>query len=316
MTEDKTKEFVFHKYTKIKQLGDEENKYIFSNPDDIIVIEEKVDGANFRFFIHKDNYLVFGSHGRELSEGEHTEKAWRKCIEFIKSKLNNESVLINSEYKNKIFYGECMIKHSLDYDWERIPAILMFDILDTITGKFIDNKNAIFDDLNLPKIPFIKTCFAGKIGNIDDSAVPDSVYTPIHAEDKKAEGIVFKNYKTQIFAKYVRAKFKEVNKQAFGGHKKFANNDDELVVATYCTNARIDKCIFKLSDEGMQLSKIMMTKLPMMVWNDIIEENYKDIFNTRYRIDLGEIKKLIAKRCLAVLDQVITNNAIYNGDVK
>ncbi len=47
----------FIKYKKIRQLGHEENKHIFLDPDDEIVIEEKVDGANFRFMVSEDGKL-------------------------------------------------------------------------------------------------------------------------------------------------------------------------------------------------------------------------------------------------------------------
>ena len=37
---------IFHKYRKIYTLGHKENATILDNPDDEIIIEEKIDGAN------------------------------------------------------------------------------------------------------------------------------------------------------------------------------------------------------------------------------------------------------------------------------
>ena len=37
----------FERYHKIKVLGDEDNKGIFDDPEDEIIIEEKIDGGNF-----------------------------------------------------------------------------------------------------------------------------------------------------------------------------------------------------------------------------------------------------------------------------
>ena len=51
----------FHKYTKIRILGNIENKDIFSDPEDEIIIVEKIDGANFRFYINeqdKNNFNI------------------------------------------------------------------------------------------------------------------------------------------------------------------------------------------------------------------------------------------------------------------
>jgi len=300
----------FHKYLKIKQLGDLENKDIFLFDNDDIVIEEKVDGANFRFMITKNGKLMFGSHNRELGEKDENYKFWKRSIDFIKEKIGNESFLNNPKFHNKIFYGESMKKHSLDYNWEKIPTFLGFDILDLTTNKFISNKNEYFNELGLPVVPHIMTCKANKIKDINDAHVPVSAYAPLSTPQQKAEGCVFKNYDKQLFAKYVREQFKEVNRRAFGGSKKWATNDTEKIIAMYCTNARIDKIIYKLHDNGMDLGMMMMKKLPTKLWNDIIEEHGGDILRTKFKLDLGLLRKDISHRCVAVLKQVIVNSAL------
>jgi len=69
--------------------------------------------------------------------------------------------------------------------------------------------------------------------------------------------------------------------------------------------------IFYLRTEGvMELNLIMMTKLPMLVLEDIIEENYKEIIISNYTIDFRKFRGLIAKRCLAVLKQVMVNSQL------
>ena len=59
----------FKTYNKIKIVGDFDNKGIFDNPEDEIVIEEKIDGANFRFMIKGDD-IIFGSRTQELTENK------------------------------------------------------------------------------------------------------------------------------------------------------------------------------------------------------------------------------------------------------
>jgi len=104
---------------------------------------------------------------------------------------------------------------------------------------------------------------------------------------------------------------KEKNKEVFGANKKYVNDDTERLIAVYCTNPRIDKMIFYLRTEGvMELNLIMMTKLPMLVLEDIIEENYKEIIISNYTIDFRKFRGLIAKRCLAVLKQVMVNSQL------
>ena len=305
----------FHKYTKIKILGDEENKDIFSNPEDEIVIQEKVDGGNFRFMIHKGN-LIFGSRTQQLTsdEGEDTnvEKNFRRCVQYIRDKWEEVKETIPEDAKHLIFYGENMVRHTMDYNWEKIPSYLGFDIFDMRQGKYLDYRIAlsIFDDLGLEMVPLIKICKAKEITKINDASVPESAYASISSQDRQAEGIVYKNYNKQLFAKYVREKFKEKNREVFGEGKKWAKTDNEYFCAVYCTNARIDKCIFKLIDDGKKLDMTMMGDLVKSVYKDIWEENWNEIAMSKKIIDLHKLKQLVSKRCLEILKQTITNNAL------
>ncbi len=129
-------------------------------------------------------------------------------------------------------------------------------------------------------------------------------------EGRLMEGWVIKNYDKQIMGKIVREKFKEKNKEAFGGGKKFAENDDERIVATYCTNARIEKVIFKLLTEGDKLEMKLMAKVPSAIIQDIFEENWKEICMSQWSVNFKGIRRKINKRCLAIISQMITNNTL------
>ena len=303
----------FIKYPKIKYLGSVENKDIFDVIDDEIIVEEKMDGANMRFFVKGGKVyvgsrnVVFGDMNSVKDNVGRYNLALRMFYNAMKGKEN--------KYDGLIFFGECMVRHTIDYNWEKTPSLLLFDIYDINEKRFYDydEKVKVFNDLNLPYVPLIERIkvidIKGK--KIDDSFVPNSKYY-----DGKAEGIVFKNYKRQIFAKYVRGKFKEENKMAFGGSKKSANDDTERVVFAYVTNARIEKNIFKLIDEGHGLDMKLMRVLPKSVLDDVIEEHAKDVFYSKYIIDFRKFKRMITKRCSHVLKRIIYDNMIGVGNGK
>ena len=302
----------FHKYKKIWRLGYEDVKDIFLNPDDKIIIQEKIDGANFRFMIKEGN-IIFGSRGQELSEDkDHKyEKNFRRCIEFVLEVFwSNVDISEAKQFEGLIFYGECCVRHSLAYDWDKIPPYLGFDIFSCDQDRFYEYEQTkiLFETLGLKMVPLIKETTASEIikEKIDNDYVPQSAYAP-----RQAEGVVFKNYNNQMFAKYVTDNFKEKNKETFGGGKKLANDDSERFIAMYCTNARIDKQIFKLVDGEEKLEMPLMAKLPRMVWDDIWEEEWKEINNKKqFILDFGRARKLLNKRCTAVLIQMITNNVL------
>ena len=70
----------FPKYPKIKTLGKEETITLFSDPEDMVIVEEKVDGSNFRVFI-KDGNLYYGSRNLTLEENN---GQWLRCIQYVK----------------------------------------------------------------------------------------------------------------------------------------------------------------------------------------------------------------------------------------
>lgn len=302
----------FQKYGKIKIVGHEDNEGIFDNPSDMIVIEEKMDGANFRFMI-KDGKIIFGSRSQQLTsdEGEDTniQKNFLRAVNFIREQVwSNIDVTESKKYEKYIFHGECMVSHTMSYDWDKVPPYLGFDIYDTENEEYFGIKiiNTIFDELGLRLVPIVKIVTAGRLKDINEKMIPISRYS-LH----QAEGIVFKNYKKQIFAKLVQEKFKEKNKKVFGEGKKYAKTDEDYLTAVYCTNARIDKMIFKLIDEGEKLDMPMMKKLPTRVYKDIWEENWQEIMNLKGKvIGFQMFKKKVTNRCLAVLKQVIQNNAL------
>ncbi len=298
----------FEKYHKIKMLGDDDNKEIFTNPKDEIIVEEKVDGGNFRFMFG-DKGLIMGSRTRELDEDNPNCNAFKRCMELIKDKCNRTKLVINGNF---IYYGECMIQHTFCYDWEKMPPYLGFDIKDVSTGKYLSyaKKIKLFKELDLPIVPLIKKCKVKDLGKLTEKDIPLSKYP--HPSDKNyqtAEGIVLKNYNTQQFAKIVQEVFREKARETFGTNKKWAENDNDRLVAVYCTNARIDKIIFKLIDDGKKLGMELMEDLPKRLLNDIYEEHWKEICFSNWSINFRDIRKKMSKRCVAVLKQMMANNA-------
>lgn len=291
----------FIKYPKIRQLGHDENSGIL---DGNIIIEEKFDGANGRVYVGKDN-IIFGSRARELElTGE---KQFTRFINYVNEKLNaNPDVLkdIYNKYGSIILFGENCIRHTIGYDFERIPPFLGFDVYVVSTKTFLDreDKVCIFNNLGLEPI---KLLYDGKYTNESLLEIPKSSYY-----NGKSEGVVIKNFEKQLFAKIVDEKFKEKNRETFGGSKKFAIDGNEYFIAVYCTNARIEKMIFKMIDDGAELGMPHMGNLFKLVYKDIWEEEWQEIYQSKLSINFTKLRNMVALRCKSVLVQMMTNNAI------
>jgi hypothetical protein len=319
----------FKKYWKIFAVGSDhdEVKPLLQNDEDLIYIEAKEDGANTRIAVI-DGKLIFGSRTQEIEEGSVNAKNWNRCMAFIHEKTKDKKFP-----ENCILFVENMIKHTMNYNWETIPPCLGFDIQDMTTGKFYDydKKKEIFDSLDLPMVPLVwrgsvkqfkeeiaKTEGDNDLNKIEKRFIPVCKYAPISNPNQLEEGIVIKNPIAMSYGKIVRNEFKEKNAEEFGGAPKYNKVDDtdntELVFK-YCTNARIDKIIFKLIDSGEKLDTTLMKFLPKLVYEDIVEENWKEILNSNWKLDLKKLRQLVPKRCLAVLKSCCVNNALNKTDV-
>jgi len=308
----------FHKYLKIKIIGSDENKELLSDPDDEIVIEEKIDGANFRFMIVHDDAnryrIIFGSRNQSL--GDDTSKIggnWEKCVKYLTEKITAYMKgRPLKEVENNLYFGENCVRHSMGYNWDEIPPFLGFDIYELERQEFIDYpaNMGIFNDMGLVFVPVLDVVKAKDIKEFADTDVPITKYPPTLHPDTQAEGVVFKNYNKQIFAKYKTEKFNEKARGTFGGIKKFSRDDTELITNTYCTNARIEGNILKLVDIGETLGMPLMAKLPNKVYDDIFEEHWREIVHSRFYINFKDLKRQVTRRCLMVLKQVITNRGL------
>lgn len=299
----------FKTYPKIKILGHEETEGILEE-ECLVYIEEKIDGANFRFML-RDGKIIFGSRNCSIGNSDNEIGGnWKRCVNHIKERLAVLDEEALKGFEGFIFYGENCVSHTMAYDWDNIPCFLGFDIYDFKTEKFLADKKRYFDKINLETVPLIKVISTTDANKITEKDIPESKYYHPQASNKLAEGIVIKNYDKQIFAKIVREQFKEENRKVFGLTKRQSINDEELIVSRYCTNTRIDKCIFNAIDDGNPLDMLIMEHLPTRVYNDIIEEHYKDICNPKYTISFRTLRKIVSTRCLVVLKQMIINNQL------
>lgn len=300
----------FIKYPKIRILGHKENKGILAKGNHIS-IQEKIDGGNFRFML-KQNRIIFGSRETLLGDEKiqtQNAKQFKRCIDHIIDKIDR-TVLEKSYKESMIFFGENCIKHTVNYDWNKIPPFLGFDIYNLKTKRFLlgSDANKHFELLNLKFVPILAEDFYPN--SPLHSLVRKTEFTSKYSVDGKAEGIVIKNCNRQIYAKIVDERFREKNRETFGKSKKFAKDDNEKFVCKYCTNARIEKCVFKLIDEGNELDMPLMKILPLFVYHDIWNEEMLEIILSHLKLDLGDVRNKIAKRCSSVLRQVIINNEL------
>lgn len=296
------------KYPKIRRIGDRVNNGILQSDPKHLTVKEKLDGANFRFTLDrnlepeyqiKERKLVFGSRNVPYKNERDIDSSFQHAIKYVRENVNvSRLLLLENEYGPLTFFGEAMHSHTINYDWDDIPSFIGFDIWSQKYDEFLTHQEmeTAFDEIGLKTTP---THPLNVVENEFDC--PESKYY-----DGPAEGVVIVNDETGQRAKIRGEKFKEVaemTKQKNDG--EYNDNHSVILANRYATDARILKKIHKMEDVGRQPSMEMMETLWRSVFEDIIEEEFEEIFLGNYQIDTKEFRSEVASNTADVLQQYL-----------
>ncbi len=295
------------KYPKIFSLGEEENEGILT---EIVVIQSKIDGANFRGrYISEKECFIYGSRSKLLPSDTNPNQ-W-KAIQSYNLALK--------EYKDAIipdvmYCSESLQKHTLHY--ENIPPTIGFDIFDLKKMTFYPWRLAkkAFEDIGIPFINVHVEKHGSKLTLEElNELIKKSPY-----RKEGDEGIVIKCYdrlnifNCPLFAKIVTSDFKEKNKAVFGenGKSKKQPKDNEIKIAdTYLTDARFNKAILRFIDDGESIDMGLMPKLYRYIMKDILSENIIEISDDYSNINFPMLTKIVASRCANMLKSYLLTKA-------
>lgn len=251
----------------------------FSEGDEI-VIQEKIDGANFsiRYDAESDNIKAF-SRRKELNETNTLRGAWNWSQtldkELIKTVLGS----------NLILFMEWLVPHTVKYPDDKYHKAYCYDVYDTNIQQYLKQTETekIVKELNLTFVPVF---YRGRFTSWDDVK---TYIGKTQMGGEYGEGVVVKNQTTlnnpntrlPFYVKLVCEQFCETK-----GHKQSHMVDtdalakkaeNQRLVSTVVTKARVRKLIHKMVDNG------------------VIPENWS---NTEMRIIAKNIGKDIYYDCL------------------
>ncbi len=294
------------KYPKIFSLGSPENDGIL---DEIVVIESKIDGANFRCrYLPEEDGLLFGSREQELLNNTDSErwiaiKSYKKAFEEYKE----------SFIPNVIYFSESMQKHTISYD-SGMPDTIGYDIFDLERNEFWDWK-ASKKAFNNIGIPFINVHYEGLLKDITREQLLEYIKKSPYRKEGD-EGIVIKTYKKlntygrPLFAKIVDPVFKEKNKTIFKGETPKVKTNDSEIVNEYFTQGRFIKAINHFKDNNEVIDMSLMPKLFKYVSEDILSENILNIAKDYNSIDFKKFNNVVAGKSAKMLKEYLMNEVI------
>ena len=301
------------KYPKVYRIGHEANEGILGTGP--LLVQEKMDGANFRFtWSHEQGRLLFGSRNVEWRHEKDTNKRFRGAVEYAE---NNIDLAAFREYAEMFdgftVYGEAMMPHTLDYEWEDTPPVLVYDLFDDLNGWW-KRPYETAEELGLPAAPVLYEGPAESFSE-DQLDVPDSAY-----RDGVAEGIVIKNLETAQTAKYRSAEFKELHGNQNPASDDAAGYDEDaskVLARRFTTEARIKKEIAKMRDEGATVGMGMMDELWQRVFSDVMTEEFETIFLENHVLNTKRFRSEVAGLTAETLQRVLErpDNSVLNDGV-
>jgi hypothetical protein len=285
--EEKTMKTLSH-YPKALTLGSAMTSKIF---DGSVIVQEKVDGSQFRFGKNEDGEILFGSHRQNWPDVGCVDGMFKPAVQYLSGLTDVLAAVPNDTY----FFAEYLSKpkhNTLSYQRTPTNNLVLFDCL--INGSWADRdslKNVALS-FGIDLIP--------ELGLGTDFSVDD--LRPLHDREsylggEKVEGVVIKNYGKSIllggqvmplFVKFVRSGFKEQNDVNF----RATNPKDNLAdyILSFRAEPRWIKAVQHLREDGtLTDSPKDIGPLIREIKHDIRTEESASIKDALYKFFIDEI---------------------------
>jgi hypothetical protein len=275
-------------YTKVLTLGSSGTGEIFDGP---VVLQEKVDGSQFRFGKNEDGEILFGSHRQNWPDTSCVDKMFHGAVAYLRGMMESFAFIQPDTY----FFAEYLAKpkhNTLNYARTPTNGLVLFDCLRAGRWLFRDE---IVEMARLFNIDTIPQYGGGEGVTVDELRKLHERESYLGGE--KIEGVVIKNYAKTImlggavfplFCKFVQSGFKERNDANF----RATNPKDNLAdyVNGFKNEARWQKAVQHLREDG-RLTESPKDIGPLIkeIQHDIRMEEAASIKDALYKFFIDEI---------------------------
>lgn len=273
-------------------------------------IQEQIDGAHLRFRLRESGLLEFGDRRRTYDADEIPDR-YHHAVRHVREAFDREALrAARDDPSSVVFFGEATVRRAIDYDWDRTPSFLGFDVWDAAErtsassrtgsddadeGRFLppDAVEQVYDRVGLDAV----NAFEKEVRAVDfdpeSYAVPDSGWY-----DGPAAGVVVRN-KTGRRATIPHPNFREVDDGPPVDDGPSADapvaaeaSADELAAA-YVTDRRIESVVREL--EARQRPVTFDAVFDRVV-ESIVREEYARLFDGDQSVDTSAFRSAVAAR--------------------
>lgn len=220
---------------------------------DYIVVQEKIDGANFsiRYDAENDTIAAF-SRKNPLDFSNNLRGAWQWA-----QKLDKE--LVKDVLKtNLVLFGEWLVSHTIVYPQDKYQNAYFYDVYDVDAKQYLQ-QDAVKDIVDRLGLTYVPVFYAGEFQSWEH--IQQFVgRTDLGGE--LGEGVVVKNMsrindpntRLPFYTKIVGEKFSEkksVKPKVIDPEKMAERERFQALVDSVVTEGRVTKLVHKMVDEGI-----------------------------------------------------------------
>lgn len=151
-------------------------------------LQEKIDGLHFRFRLDESGVVRFGDRER-VFKPDAIPAHYQHAVRHVRERLDRDALRVAVDSpQSVVFFGEATTRQSIDYDWDRVPSFLGFDVW--AGERFLppDAVEKIFDRLGLAAVNTFQKEVRAADFDPESYEVPTSKWY-----DGPAEGVVVRN---------------------------------------------------------------------------------------------------------------------------
>ena len=251
---------------------------------------EKVDGANVRFQLRESGELRFGDRDRVYEDPDAIPEPYEHAVRYVRERLDREA-LRNAvdDVESIVFFGEATHRHAIEYDWDRLPSFLGFDVWDDRAGSFRPPGavQGIFERLGLDPINAVERERNTRDFDPKSYSVPQSAWY-----DGPAEGVVIRN-KRGGRAKLLYPEYREVDETVP------VDASAEELAKKYVTDRRFEKLERTLETRG---EAVTFEALYDRAMTDVVREEHERLYHGTSSVDMSAFRAAVAARTRTFLD--------------
>jgi ATP-dependent RNA circularization protein (DNA/RNA ligase family) len=153
-------------------------------------IQEKIDGVGVRFQLQESGVIRVGDRER-VYRPEEIPASLQHLIRHLRENLDREALRAAvGDVESVVFFGEATVKRGIDYEWERMPSFLGYDIWEGDEERFLppDAVEKVYERLGLHPVNSLQKEVRAVDFDPDAYEIPRSNWY-----DGTAAGVVLRN---------------------------------------------------------------------------------------------------------------------------